>query len=200
MCGSVPICYFAVLFLQSQGDKMNRKHLLKVRDHLVETGYIECFIKHRDKDVPSLSHSTKPKKRQSAADGEGVHVEAGLAALRLLKPFVLANSNIAQLGNDINGDDDDDDENDDDEGDDNDDDEDEGEKIAYGERDGNKNRGIQNGLNTKLIVNKYLLLAECKVRTASYGPSFFLPFMAQARRKENTRIQDGLNINKYTSY
>ena len=138
-------------FLQSQGDKMNRKHLLKVRDHLVETGYIECFIKHRDKDVPSLSHSTKPKKRQSAADGESVHVEAGLAALRLLKPFVLAKSNIAQLGNDINGDDDDDDENDDDEGDDNDDDEDEGEKIAYGERDGNKNRGIQDGLN----INKY---------------------------------------------
>ena len=24
--------------------------------------------------------------------------------------------------------------------------------------------------------NKYLLLAECEVRTASYGPSFFLPF------------------------
>ena len=29
--------------------------------------------------------------------------------------------------------------------------------------------------------NKYLLLAECEVRTASYGPSFFLPFMVQAR-------------------
>ena len=27
----------------------------------------------------------------------------------------------------------------------------------------------------------YLLLAQCEVRTASYGPSFFLPFMAQAR-------------------
>ena len=27
----------------------------------------------------------------------------------------------------------------------------------------------------------YLLLAECEVRTASYGPSFFLPFMAQAQ-------------------
>ena len=40
---------------------------------------------------------------------------------------------------------------------------------------------------------KYLLLAECEVRTASYGPSFFLPFMAQARRKtrkEKTRIQN----------
>ena len=42
--------------------------------------------------------------------------------------------------------------------------------------------------------NKYLLLAECEVRTASYGPSFFLSFMAQARsaramktRKEKTR-------------
>ena len=29
--------------------------------------------------------------------------------------------------------------------------------------------------------SKYLLLAECEIRTASYGPSFFLPFMAQAR-------------------
>ena len=44
---------------------------------------------------------------------------------------------------------------------------------------------------------KYLLLAECEVRTASYGPSFFLPFMAQARsaramktRKEKTRIHN----------
>ena len=26
----------------------------------------------------------------------------------------------------------------------------------------------------------YLLLAECEVRTASYGPGFSLPFMAQA--------------------
>ena len=26
-----------------------------------------------------------------------------------------------------------------------------------------------------------LLLAECEVRTACFGPSFFLPFMAQAR-------------------
>ena len=34
------------------------------------------------------------------------------------------------------------------------------------------------------IVYKFithLLLAECEVRTASYGPSFFLPFMAQVR-------------------
>ena len=44
-------------------------------------------------------------------------------------------------------------------------------------------------------VSKYLLLYECEVRTASYGPSFFLPFMAQVRsaramktRKERTRI------------
>ena len=43
----------------------------------------------------------------------------------------------------------------------------------------------------------YLLLAECEVRTASYGPSFFLPFMAQARsaramktRKEKSRIHN----------
>ena len=46
-------------------------------------------------------------------------------------------------------------------------------------------------------VNTYLLLAECEVRTASYGPSFFLPFMAQARsarpiktKKEKTRIHN----------
>ena len=47
------------------------------------------------------------------------------------------------------------------------------------------------------MLNTYLLLAECEVRTASYGPSFFLPFMAQARsaramktRKEKTRIHN----------
>ena len=46
-------------------------------------------------------------------------------------------------------------------------------------------------------LNIYLLLAECEVRTASYGPSFFLPFMAQARsaramktRREKTRIRN----------
>ena len=45
------------------------------------------------------------------------------------------------------------------------------------------------------IAKINLLLAECEVRTASYGPSFFLPFMAQARSaramktgKEKTRI------------
>ena len=45
--------------------------------------------------------------------------------------------------------------------------------------------------------DKYLLLAECEVRTASYGTSFFLPFMAQAQstramktRKEKTRIHN----------
>ena len=43
----------------------------------------------------------------------------------------------------------------------------------------------------------YLLLAESEVHTASYGPSFFLPFMAQAwsaqamkTRKEKTRIHN----------
>ena len=48
-----------------------------------------------------------------------------------------------------------------------------------------------------ILTTKYLLLAECKVRTASYGPSFFLPFMAQARsarvikiRKEKIRIHN----------
>ena len=45
--------------------------------------------------------------------------------------------------------------------------------------------------------NTYLLLAECEVRTASYGPSFYLPFMAQARsawamktKKEKTRMHN----------
>ena len=45
--------------------------------------------------------------------------------------------------------------------------------------------------------NIYLLLAECEVRTASYGPRIFLPFMAQAHsaramktRKEKTRIHN----------
>ena len=48
-----------------------------------------------------------------------------------------------------------------------------------------------------LLKDTYLLLAECEVRTASFGPSFFLPFMAQARsaramktRKEKTRIHN----------
>ena len=46
-------------------------------------------------------------------------------------------------------------------------------------------------------TNTYLLLAECEVRTASYGPSFSLPFMVQARSawamkttKEITRIHN----------
>ena len=34
--------------------------------------------------------------------------------------------------------------------------------------------------NQWTVFNNNLLLAECEVRTASYGPSFFLPFMAQA--------------------
>ena len=49
-------------------------------------------------------------------------------------------------------------------------------------------------INKKYI---YLLLAECEVRTTSYGPSFSLAFMAQARsaramktRKEKTRIHN----------
>ena len=51
--------------------------------------------------------------------------------------------------------------------------------------------------NNNCTPNTYLLLAECEVRTASYGLSFFLPFMAQARgaramktRKKKTRIHD----------
>ena len=32
-----------------------------------------------------------------------------------------------------------------------------------------------------ILYHTNLLLAECEVRTASYGPSFFLHFMAQAR-------------------
>ena len=48
-----------------------------------------------------------------------------------------------------------------------------------------------------IVIIIYLLLAECEVRTASYGPSFFLPLMAQARsvqamktRKEKMRIHN----------
>ena len=48
-----------------------------------------------------------------------------------------------------------------------------------------------------ICVYIYLLLAECEVCTASYGLSFFLPFMAQAqsvqamkKRKEKTRIHN----------
>ena len=47
------------------------------------------------------------------------------------------------------------------------------------------------------ILNKHLLLAKCEVCMASYGPSFFLSFMAQVRsaramktRKEKTRIHN----------
>ena len=45
--------------------------------------------------------------------------------------------------------------------------------------------------------NTYLLLAECKVRTASYGPGFFLPFYGPGAkraghetRKEKSRIHN----------
>ena len=43
-----------------------------------------------------------------------------------------------------------------------------------------------------LLVCVYLLLAECEVRTASYGPNFFLPFRAWAMktRKKKTRIHN----------
>ena len=41
--------------------------------------------------------------------------------------------------------------------------------------------------------NKYLLLAECEVRTASYGPSFFLPFMVQARSRAGHENKKGKN-------
>ena len=41
---------------------------------------------------------------------------------------------------------------------------------------------IQYTTQYNTIQYKYLLLAECEVRTASYGPIFVLPFMAQARR------------------
>ena len=32
----------------------------------------------------------------------------------------------------------------------------------------------------RTMRSTYLLLAKCEVHMASYGPSFFLPFMAQA--------------------
>ena len=42
-------------------------------------------------------------------------------------------------------------------------------------------------------ANKYLLLAECEVRTASYGPSFFLPFMAQSAKRAGHENKEGKN-------
>ena len=55
----------------------------------------------------------------------------------------------------------------------------------------------ENAFEVRCLPNRtytYLLLAECSVRTASYGPRFLLPFMTQARsaqamktRKEKTR-------------
>ena len=42
-------------------------------------------------------------------------------------------------------------------------------------------RSLVNRVGNMNHLTTYLLLAECKVRTASYGPSFFLPFMAQAQ-------------------
>ena len=36
----------------------------------------------------------------------------------------------------------------------------------------------------------YLLLAECEVRMASYGPSFFLPFMAQERSADHENKEE----------
>ena len=51
--------------------------------------------------------------------------------------------------------------------------------------------------NTESLYSIYLLSAKCEVCTASYGLSFFLPFMAQAQstqamktRKEKMRIHN----------
>ena len=43
------------------------------------------------------------------------------------------------------------------------------------------------------VLNNNLLLAECEVRTASYGPSFFLPFMVQARSARAMKKKEGKN-------
>ena len=55
----------------------------------------------------------------------------------------------------------------------------------------------ENEISHWLLNNIDLLLAECEIRTASYGQVFFFPFKAQARsaramktRKEKTRIHD----------
>ena len=43
---------------------------------------------------------------------------------------------------------------------------------------------VQGEVNCNTIqYNTYLILAECEVRTASYGPSFFLHFIAHASTK-----------------
>ena len=41
------------------------------------------------------------------------------------------------------------------------------------------------------VRSTYLLLAKCEVHTASYGPSFFLPFMAQARKRAGHENVEG---------
>ena len=51
---------------------------------------------------------------------------------------------------------------------------------------------VHNYSKSRVISN--LLLAECKVRMASYGPSFFLPFMAQVRSARAMKtIKEGKN-------
>ena len=41
-----------------------------------------------------------------------------------------------------------------------------------------------------IFIFKYLLLAECEVCTASYGPSFFLPFIAQVRSTQAMKTKE----------
>ena len=43
------------------------------------------------------------------------------------------------------------------------------------------------------LFKLYFLLAECEVRTASYGSSFFFPFMAQARSPRAIKNNEGKN-------
>ena len=43
------------------------------------------------------------------------------------------------------------------------------------------------------MVNKYLLLAECKVRTASYGPIFFPSFYGPSAKHAGHENKEGKN-------
>ena len=43
------------------------------------------------------------------------------------------------------------------------------------------------------LLNKYLLLAECEVRTASYGPSFFPSFYGPSAKRAGHENKKGKN-------
>ena len=69
-----------------------------MRDYLVETGYIERLKRSLDKDEVELSFLKSPqkKKKKLSAEKELLEVEF----LRLLRPFLLSNSEETRKSND----------------------------------------------------------------------------------------------------